>query len=230
MTSGPLVAFLLVGRDAIQKVRCLAGDQDPGVAKLQQPGSLRAIYGNDFVTNAVQISESPACVEKDAALFFTTCRTALPLLAPGTALMTCSTCCVIKPHAVKEGVAGSIIDCITRANYKITAFELFYLDRTHAEEFYEIYKGVIPEYSDMTEELSLGPCYVLEISGCGEDTPASFREFVGPMNPIIAKKLRPTSIRAKFGTSTVKNAVHCTDLCLDAEMEVDYFFRILQML
>lgn len=64
MTSGPLVAFLLVGRDAIQKVRCLAGDQDPGVAKLQQPGSLRAIYGNDFVTNAVQISESPACVEK----------------------------------------------------------------------------------------------------------------------------------------------------------------------
>lgn len=47
---------------------------------------------------------------------------------------------------------------------------------------------------------------------------------------IIAKKLRPTSIRAKFGTSTVKNAVHCTDLCLDAEMEVDYFFRILQML
>jgi nucleoside-diphosphate kinase len=138
---------------------------------------------------------------------------------------------VIKPHAVKDGLAGSIIDAITRANYNVTAFELFHLDRSHAEEFYEIYKGVLPEYSDMTEELALGPCYVLEISGgkCNEDTQSSFREFVGPRDPVIARQIYPNSLRAKFGCTVVKNAVHCTDLCQDAPLEIEYFFSILQM-
>ena len=78
-----------------------------------------------------------------------------------------------------------------------------------AEEFYEIYKGVLGEYSvpnnqaayllkddikvifclrlqDMTLELSLGPCYALEIFGCSEDTPKNFRQIVGPHDPVSA--------------------------------------------
>jgi len=40
-----------------------------------------------------------------------------------------------------------MISDITAANFTIAAMEMFYLDRTHAEEFYEIYKGVLGEYS-----------------------------------------------------------------------------------
>jgi nucleoside-diphosphate kinase len=58
-----------------------------------------------------------------------------------TPVCNVSTVCVLK------GLAGKIIADITRANYNITGFELFYLDRTHADEFYEIYKGVLAEYS-----------------------------------------------------------------------------------
>lgn len=36
----------------------------------------------------------------------------------------------------------------------------------------------------MTSELSLGPCYALEVSGCGRETANSFREFAGPMDPV----------------------------------------------
>ncbi len=101
-----------------------------------------------------------------------------------------------------------MISDIVAANFRITAFELFYLDRTHAEEFYEIYKGVVGEYSvsrlvsicnlyeylhfqyilctfkAMTSELSLGPCFAIEISGCGEETPKAFRDACGPADPV----------------------------------------------
>ena len=36
----------------------------------------------------------------------------------------------------------------------------------------------------MTEELALGPCYVLEISGCSNETPKAFRSAAGPLDPV----------------------------------------------
>jgi hypothetical protein len=64
LLSGPVAAFLLVGQNAIQNLLCLAGDIDPGIAKLKHPSSLRAVYGRDFMLNAVHVSESPGCVLK----------------------------------------------------------------------------------------------------------------------------------------------------------------------
>lgn len=43
----------------------------------------------------------------------------------------------------------------------------------------------------------------------------------------IARKIRPNTIRAKFGANIVKNAVHCTDLEEECLNEVEYFFKIL---
>ena len=48
------------------------------------------------------------------------------------------------------------------------------------------------------------------------------------MDPEIAKSLRPNTIRAKFGHSKEINAVHCTDLPEDGQLEVEYFFSIQQ--
>jgi len=54
------------------------------------------------------------------------------------------------------------------------------------------------------------------------------RELCGAHDPEIASHLHASSLRAQYGTSKVKNAVHCTDLPEDGQMEVDYFFSILQ--
>jgi len=54
----------------------------------------------------------------------------------------------------------------------------------------------------------------------------AFRELCGPMDPEIAKNLRPNTIRAKFGHSRCINAVHCSDLEEDGALEVEYFFSI----
>lgn len=40
---------------------------------------------------------------------------------------------------------------------------MFYLNRGAAEEFYSVYKGVLPEYLPIIEHLSNGPSVVLEI-------------------------------------------------------------------
>jgi nucleoside-diphosphate kinase len=40
--------------------------------------------------------------------------------------------------------------------------------------------------------------------------------------------LKPETLRAKFGESRVKNAVHCTDLPEDGSLECQYFFDIMQ--
>ena len=115
---------------------------------------------------------------------------------------------------------------ITSAGLEITAVQLHNVEKANAQEFYEVYKGVVAEYNHMVEELSSGPCVALEVSG-GDDAHGTFRELVGPSDPEIARHLRPNSIRAKFGQDKIKNGLHCTDLPDDSALEVEHFFKIL---
>ena len=145
--------------------------------------------------------------------------------APTAAFNNC-TCAVIKPHIVQEGKAGQVIDMILQEGFEISSMEMFTLDRPTAEEFFEVYKGVLPEFVGMVEHMTTGPCIVLEIRQ--ENAVKAFRELCGPTDPEIAKYLRPNTLRAKFGHSRTINAVHCTDLEEDGLLEVEYFFSIQQ--
>jgi len=61
------------------------------------------------------------------------------------------------------------------------------------------------------------------------DIVQAFRELVGPLDPVLGKKLRPNSLRAKFGDNKVLNSVHCTDLPEDGILEVEYCFKIMRV-
>ena len=61
-----------------------------------------------------------------------------------------------------------------------------------------------------------------------ENAVKAFRELCGPMDPEIAKNLRPNTIRARFGIDRTRNAIHCTDLPEDGVLESEYFFSIQQ--
>lgn len=102
--------------------------------------------------------------------------------------------------------------------------EMFSIDKPTAEEFFEVYKGVLPDYINMIDQMTSGPCIVLEVRQ--ENAVKSFRELCGPMDPEISKNLRPNTIRAKFGMTRATNAVHCSDLEEDGQLEVEYFFSI----
>jgi nucleoside-diphosphate kinase len=145
---------------------------------------------------------------------------------PSTAQFSNCSVCLIRPHAMHLGQAGAIIDSILSNSYEISAMQVFNLDRTAADEFLEVYKGVLPEYNALADGLTEGPSLALEIRG--ENVVQRFRNLCGPNDPEVARMIRPGSIRAEFGQDKVKNSVHCTDLEEDGVLESEYFFSILQ--
>ena len=80
-----------------------------------------------------------------------------------TAVLNNCSLCIIKPHIIKDGLQGQVIDEILQAGFEISAAEMFYLSRNVIEEFYDVYKGVLPEYLPIIEHFSNGPIVALEI-------------------------------------------------------------------
>ena len=76
----------------------------------------------------------------------------------------------------------------------------------------------------MVNELSRGPFAALEVSGA--DAVQRVRELCGPRDIEVAKRVRATSLRAKFGVTAGASAVHCTDLRQDAALECEFVFAL----
>lgn len=217
-----VVAVVLQGQDSVEKWKHVMGPSNPAAARQSTVDSIRAQYGIDEQRNAVDGSNTALDAKDEVSFFFGTKR-----VFPATAEYRGTTCCVIKPHAVLSGQAGFIIQKIIDEGFEISAIEMFKLEPENAEEFLEVYNGVVPEYSDMVSELTSGFSIALELKKPGNAHQA-FRELAGPPDAAIAKALRPASLRATFGSDKIKNAVHCTDLEEDTTLECEYFFKILQ--
>lgn len=67
MSSGPVVALVLEGENAIQKNRDLMGDTDWRQAK---PGTIRADFARDIEANIVHGSDSPKTAAQEIPFFF----------------------------------------------------------------------------------------------------------------------------------------------------------------
>lgn len=135
------------------------------------------------------------------------------------------TCCVVKPHSIKSGDFGKILDQITSQGYEISAMESLQFDTTTAEEFLEIYRDVIPDYSDHIIQLCSGVSIAIELRA--QDAVTTFRETCGPWDIQIAKELRPQTLRAKFGIDNIRSGVYCTDLPTDGSIDCEYCFKVM---
>ncbi|CAH2102385.1 unnamed protein product [Euphydryas editha] len=81
----------------------------------------------------------------------------------------------------------------------------------------------------MSIHLAEGKCVALEVK-CNNpniNCVCEFRQLCGPRDPELSRQLYPDSIRALYGKNIVHNAVHCTDLVEDGQLEVEYFFKLL---
>jgi nucleoside-diphosphate kinase len=67
ITSGPIVAMVLEGKDAVRAARQVIGATDPLEAA---PGSIRGDFAVEVGTNMVHGSDSPESGERESALFF----------------------------------------------------------------------------------------------------------------------------------------------------------------
>jgi len=193
--------------------------------------TIRARFGRSVFENVAHASLSVADAKREVELFFPAQPANHSFLRPtSSAVFSNSSCCVVLPHAVRGRGLGDILACVQEEGFTVSALETFHLDFGKAEEFLEIYKNVVENYGAMVKHLSSGMCCALEVvaDSSPESSVQLFREFVGPRDPDIARKLRPNTLRARFGKNLTENAVHCTDLPEDGALEVEYFFKVLQ--
>ena len=102
-----------------------------------------------------------------------------------TATLDSCTCCIVKPHAFKSKQLGPIMQQIIRQGYEISAVRSHQFERVQAEEFLEVYKGVVPEYPDLVAGLCIGISVALEIRA--ENAVETFRETAGPWDVEMAR-------------------------------------------
>lgn len=67
ITSGPVVAMVIEGKDAVSAAREMMGATNPLKAA---PGTIRGSYGIDIGRNVIHGSDSPESAQREIALFF----------------------------------------------------------------------------------------------------------------------------------------------------------------
>lgn len=71
MTSGPLIAMVLEGENAIARVREINGKTNPAEAA---EGTIRKQFAASGRRNAVHASDSPASAKREISIFFSECE------------------------------------------------------------------------------------------------------------------------------------------------------------
>ncbi|MCL4133011.1 UNVERIFIED_CONTAM: hypothetical protein GTU68_005282, partial [Idotea baltica] len=145
MTSGPVIAMELVGEEAVDNWRQTLGPTDSGVARDQFPDTVRALFGTNKQLNAAHGSDSTSSATRELSFFFGDSGSGKSEIR-ATALLQNTTCCIVKPHAIKAEHLGKILSAILQEGFEVTALQMVRLDKSEAEEFLEVYKEVLAEY------------------------------------------------------------------------------------
>eukprot|EP00347_Sterkiella_histriomuscorum_P017719 403348257 len=227
LSSDVSVGIELVGENSIERMKILAGQSNPlGSLGSAGPGSgdqtIRNLFGQDSVKNAIHIASDSQRYKAEMDIFFNEkykhCQPAI--------LNNCSLL-LIKPHCVQSGQAGKIIDRILEEGFEISAMQTFFLDRATAEEFFELYKGVVPDYSQVIDQMVSGPTIALEVRQ--DNVVQGLKAVCGCYDPLIGlQKNEQNTIRQIFGIDKIRNAVHCTDVKEEGVLECEYFFVLMQ--
>ena len=125
---------------------------------------------------------------------------------------------IVKPDAVKQGVAGRIIARFEAAGFRILGLRMVHLTVAQAEGFYAVHRER-PFFQSLTRFMSGGPCIPMVLEG--EGAIARVRELMGATNPAQAAR---GTIRKDFAESIEANAVHGSDSPESAAFEIPYFF------
>ncbi|MBD0676108.1 nucleoside-diphosphate kinase [Kitasatospora sp. NPDC091335] len=133
--------------------------------------------------------------------------------------MSQRTLVLLKPDAVRRGLAGEIISRFERkAGWRFAAIELRTFDRATLEQHYAEHVGR-PFYEPLLEFMTSGPSIALIVEG--EEVVKGIRMLAGATNPLEAGA---GTIRGDYATITRENLIHASDSPESAEREIKIFF------
>ncbi len=135
------------------------------------------------------------------------------------------TLAIIKPDAVAAGNAGKVMAKLQEVGFTVRGVKMLRLTETQAKAFYEVHKER-PFYGSLVEFMTSGPVMPLALEKDG-DAVSNLREVMGATD---VAKAAPGTIRALFGTSIERNAIHGSDSPENAAIELSFFFSRTELL
>ncbi|XP_011375022.1 thioredoxin domain-containing protein 3 [Pteropus vampyrus] len=206
MTSGTSLALVLLRDNGLQHWKKLIGPNTVEEAKEYLPESLCVQFAMESLPiNQLYGSVSLEAAEREIQYFF----------PPQNTLG------LIKPHVTQEQ-REEIFDLIKEAGFEITQMKEMLLTEDQADKIYfKIKKKDF--YKDVLEILSEGPSLVMVLTKW--NAIADWRRLIGPVDPDEGKLLSPDSIRAKYGKSVLRNAVHGSSTVHEAMETINKMFE-----
>jgi nucleoside-diphosphate kinase len=129
-----------------------------------------------------------------------------------------TTLAILKPDSVAAGNAGNILAHLEREGFKVRGLKMLRLTEAQARAFYEVHKER-PFYSTLVEFMTSGS--VVPVALERGDAVAHLRRVMGATD---VSKAEPGTIRALYGTSIERNAIHGSDSPENAALELGFFF------
>ena len=129
-----------------------------------------------------------------------------------------STLLIIKPDAVRRGLAGEILSRIERKGLRIEAMRTMRVDQALAERHYAEHADK-PFFEELVGFITSGDVIVAKVTG--REAISVLRGLMGATDP--AKAAQGT-IRGDFGIEITENLVHGSDSAESAAREMALFF------
>jgi nucleoside-diphosphate kinase len=125
---------------------------------------------------------------------------------------------LIKPDAMRRGLAGEILRRFEARGLELREAQLLTVERALAEEHYAEHAEK-PFYGELVEFITSGPTLALVLEG--EGAIATVRTTIGATNPADAG---PGTIRGDLALSMPDNLVHGSDSQESAAREIALWF------
>ena len=125
---------------------------------------------------------------------------------------------IVKPDAVSKNLIGAIYSRFESAGLKVVASKMLHMSSEQAAGFYAEHQGK-PFYDNLVSFMTSGPVMVQVLEG--ENAVQRYRDLMGLTNP---EQALAGTLRACFGESIDRNAVHGADSFASAQREIAYFF------
>ena len=125
---------------------------------------------------------------------------------------------LVKPDAMQAGAGGAIIGRLEKLGLKVVALKMLHMHKALAEKHYAVHRDK-PFFASLVNYITSAPVIAAVFEG--EGAVAKIRKAMGATDPA---KAEPGTIRADFGSSIERNAIHGSDSVETAEKEIKLFF------
>ena len=128
------------------------------------------------------------------------------------------TLAILKPDSVAAGNGGKILAYLEEKGFAIRGLKVRRLRQAQAHEFYAVHRER-PFFASLVKFMMEGPVIIVALER--DNAVAYLRQVMGATD---VAKAAPGTIRALFGTSIERNAIHGSDSPENAQREVGFFF------